>query len=128
MRIDDHNGKRIFNTPEGYFEQLEKEIAKATVGNTGHIPAKRGRTITANWRNWAGYAAMIAAIVTIALATTGKGDGERRLNAQTAQETQQANAATFADSYDIDSEYIDMMLTSYPIDEYTFYTYLTETE
>ena len=34
-----HNTKKeVFTVPEGYFEQLNKDILKATIGNNAAIP------------------------------------------------------------------------------------------
>ena len=106
--------KNIFTTPDGYFEQLQRDIALATVesSNTGNAAPKQSkrRTLYVTWGRIAGYAAAVAMVAIVAL-TTG------RLTGNTIQDIQ-ANEDS--------NDFIEELLDSYPIDDYTFYCYLTE--
>lgn len=115
MKIEDFKDRQMFTTPEGYFGQLNNKILSAT-SNTGSTTAKR-RPISI-WARVSGYAAAIAILLVIAVKTT-TGD--------TITEATAANQERY-DEEILDNEFIDNMLSSYPIDDYTFYCYLTEEE
>ena len=98
-----------FSVPEGYFEHLNREILDATVkSRTGAVHRKR-HTIGI-FSRIAGYAAAVAILFAIAgnFLTTDSKDNANTENAE--------------------NEYIDNILNSYPIDEYTFYCYLTDSD
>ena len=105
--------KNIFTTPDGYFEQLQRDIALATVesSNTGNAAPKQSkrRTLYLTWGRIAGYAAAVAMVAIVALNTGRFGN---------TIESIQAN--------EDGNELIEELFDNYPIDDYTFYCYLTE--
>ncbi len=104
--------KTGFSVPEGYFEHLNREILDATVKScTGAVHRKR-HTI-GRFSRIAGYAAAIAILFVIAGNILKIGSKDNINSAYT------ENA---------ENEYIDNILNSYPIDEYTFYCYLTDSD
>jgi hypothetical protein len=122
MEFEDYRKKEPFATPEGYFTKLNSNILKATCGSTPHHSRSIViRTVTS--MRWIGYAAMIAIIYAIAAGVTSIPGVDKRTT--TSLGLQLANTNEYEDG--IDSEYFDKMLESYPIDEYTFYSYLTDT-
>ena len=71
---------------------------------------------------WVGYAATIAIVFAIAVGV---------ISAPYRNDDRQAEIiAAESTGYDtgVDSEFIDNVLANYPIDEYTFYCYLTDTD
>ena len=110
MNIEDYKKKSCFITPEGYFEELNRGIKEATCKSA--TPPSRKRSLTQRVASIMGYAAMIAIVATVAIGITRNRNSNMQI--------------TF-NGLD-DSEYIDNMLTDYPIDEYTFYCYLTGNE
>ena len=122
MEFEDYRKKEPFATPEGYFTKLNSNILKATCGSTPHHSRSIViRTVTS--MRWTGYAAMIAIIFAIAAGVMSIPGIDKR--ATTPRDLQATNTNEYEDG--IDSEYFDNMLESYPIDEYTFYSYLTDT-
>lgn len=114
MKITDNRKKEPFTVPDGYFEQLNSKILDATAKS--RTAAQRRKSIAiGKLSRIAGYAAAIAIIAGI---TTN----------HFAQQHQAAGNTASAESIYADSEYIDNILNSYPIDEYTFYCYLTDTD
>lgn len=112
MNINDLKNKKCFTTPEGYFEQLNLGIKEATCKNSAPSPKKR--SLTRRVTRIMGYAAMIAIIATVATNVIFKN-------------TQSNNIENNFVNIE-ESEFIDNMLASYPIDDYTFYCYLTGCE
>ncbi len=110
-----HNRKKeVFTVPEGYFEQLNKDILKATAGNNVATPRQK-RHVISWFSRIIGYAAAVAIILGITanlIAPWNRAGGD---------------TAT-SDNFYADNEYIDNILNSYTIDEYTFYCYLTESD
>lgn len=104
--------KDVFTVPDGYFEQLNRSILDATVNSRTAIAHSRTRTIGRFTRIF-GYAAAIAVLFVIVgnLIVPFSKNAEER---------------TFAEA--IENEYIDNILNSYTIDDYTFYCYLTESD
>lgn len=104
--------KKLFTVPEGYFEQLNKEILSATVesktnSHKSYIIGKISRVM--------GYAAVIALLFVVAK--------------NILIPVNEANSNTaLAESNNAQSEYIDNILNSYTIDDYTFYCYLTNSD
>ena len=102
-----HTKKEVFTVPEGYFEQLNRNIIDATVNSNVAVPHRKsifGRV--------AGYAAAVAVLFVLAiniLVPDNKANSEKI--AMSAEE-----------------EYIDNILNSYTIDDYTFYCYLTNSD
>lgn len=109
-----HNTKKeVFTVPEGYFEQLNNDILKATVGNSTATPHHKRRLIGRFYRLTA-----CAAAVAMLLVFAG--------NLLTPRNTTGSNTAE-TESTLAENEYIDNIYDSYSIDEYTFYCYLTDT-
>ena len=109
-----------FTTPEGYFEQLNRNIIEATCNNA---PApKRATILNVAWRKYVSYVASAAIILFIAGGMLFNGTLSETAKKPAPHQMTEA----FMQDNEIDSEFIDNMLTSYPIDEYTFYCYLTE--
>ena len=109
MKITDNRKKEPFTVPDGYFEQLNSKILDATAKS--RTAAQRRKSIAmGKLSRIAGYAAAIAILFVIAgnFLTTDSKDNANTENAE--------------------NEYIDNILNSYPIDEYTFYCYLTDTD
>lgn len=103
-------GKQIFTVPEGYFEQLNREILSATVDRSATAPRRKNH-ILGKLSRVAGYAAAIALLFAVAsnfFAPENWGDDSIASTAE--------------------SEYIDNILNSYTIDDYTFYCYLTNSD
>lgn len=115
MEENNHNIRNSFTTPEGYFERLNREIKASTCNK----PDKKGSRflVLPKAAGIIGYAAMFA-VASFIIAHMLIGD--------IANGTDDLYGAATA-TYDFnDSDFIDNMLASYPIDEYTFYSYLTE--
>ena len=111
MNINNYKNRSCFTTPDDYFEKLNIGIKEATCKKEA-VPSKK-RSLTKRVANIMGYAAMIAIVITIAtsiILNNHKSDGALSINGID------------------DSEFIDNMLTNYPIDEYTFYCYFTGSE
>lgn len=124
MRLEDYKKKDPFATPEGYFAKLNSNILKATCGNS--LPQEKRKKVSLVSRmRWVGYAAMIAIIATVAAGIISV-PGTDRKKGISPNEFTVGNTSEYDNS--IDGEYIDNMLESYPIDEYTFYCYLTDTD
>ena len=110
-----HNTKKdVFTVPEGYFEQLNNDILKATVGNNVATPRHQRHVIGRFYRLTA-----CAAAVAILLVFAG--------NLLAPRDTADSNTAE-TESALAENEYIDNIYDSYSIDEYTFYCYLTDTD
>lgn len=110
MEKQNNINKKTFSVPEGYFEQLNKNILSSTVESSStfqrqrtHILGKFGRAV--------GYAAAIAIIFIMAIEI---------LMPENNNYTNIANIETN------EIEFIDNILNSYTIDDYTFYCYLTD--
>jgi hypothetical protein len=116
MRLENNRNKNPFITPEGYFANLNKKITEATCGNET-LPKKKGTSIVFRMR-WISYAAAIVIIFSI---ITGV------IHTQPINKNATAANSTVSDEI-LDSEFIDNMLDSYPIDDYTFYCYLTNSD
>lgn len=104
-----YSNREIFTVPEGYFEQLNKEILNATVKSRTNAPRRKNVIIGAFGR-FMGYAAAVAILFVLATNII---------------------APSGIDSYIAETdenEYIDNILNSYAIDDYTFYCYLTNTD
>ena len=110
-----HNTKKdVFTVPEGYFEQLNNDILKATVGNNVATPRHKRHVIGRFYRLTA-----CAAAVAILLVFAGNLLAPRNNTGSNTAETENIYA---------ENEYIDNIYDSYSIDEYTFYCYLTDTD
>ncbi len=113
--MSEHNIKKkeIFAVPDGYFEQLNKDILDATAKSHTTAPHRKKHLLGGFGRVF-GYAAAIAALLIVAgnLLFTGNEPKNKAI----------------ADNINAESEYIDNIFNSYTIDDYTFYCYLTESE
>ena len=118
MKLEEHKKRNPFSTPDGYFEELNRNIIETTCKAPAK-PAQKKSFVFGNWTRVAGYAAAIAivALVTVRALITNAPDVIDGLNSNLAQEEQ---------SYD--SDFYDSLLENYTIDDYTFYCYLTEYE
>ena len=123
--MEDYKNRQPFSTPDGYFEELNRKIIGATskAPATSDTPAKKSIRL-GMYAKWLSVAAMLAFVCLIALNGTD--------NNQTAESTILAAGTeqTSADGTEsiTDEEFMDNLLDNYPIDDYTFYCYLTEYE
>ena len=114
MDINDYKKKSCFTTPEGYFEKLDLRIKDVTCKSIATISKKK--SITHRFASIMSYAAMIAITAVIAAGLISKPNNSYNDIPATNIEKSEKD------------EFIDKMLTNYPIDEYTFYCYLTGCE
>ena len=103
--------KEIFAVPDGYFEQLNKDILNATIKRDTNTP-RRKHYILGKFSRMVGYAAAVAILF---VATSNFF-------------TQSNNSKNITGTDTTESEYIDNILNSYSIDDYTFYCYLTDSD
>ncbi len=132
MKIEDYNKHNCFSTPENYFDRLNKEIVEKSCGK--QVPAINRKTIRLVWFKRVSYAAILAIIAFTAIAVIKDKDNSRPTPNVETNKAPQVKQEIIASSYEtidstivIDEEFIDNMLTSYPIDDYTFYSFLTDT-
>lgn len=116
MKLEDYKKSSCFTTPDGYFEELNEKIKRATCGKERH------KTKSMFYTRIIGYAAMVAVVFFIAANLIF----DRAGNTAETMAGQVSMPGT-AEAFD-DSEFIEKMLTEYPIDEYTFYCYMTDTD
>ena len=123
--MEDYKNRQPFSTPDGYFEELNRKI----IGATSKAPATAATPVKKSIRlgmyaKWLSVAAMLVFVCLIAFNGTG--------NKQTAGSTILAAGTeqTPADGTEniAEEEFMDNLLDNYPIDDYTFYCYLTEYE
>ena len=114
MEKPENRKKELFTVPDGYFEQLNSKILDATANRHKATPRRKSIAI-GKLSRITGYAAAIAILIGV---TTS----------YLAQHHKTAGDIASGESVYADSEYIDNILNSYPIDEYTFYCYLTDTD
>lgn len=117
MEQRDYKETNSFTTPAGYFDRLNESIIKATCKKPGNSNKSIVQHVA--WRKFVGYAATVAVIATF-IGSVLFNDGVLGTEKGTTV------AETTVSNGEIDNEFIDNMLTNYPIDEYTFYCYLTE--
>lgn len=129
MKLDDYKKKRSqFGIPEGYFDELESSILRKTCESNQPIGSTRKPTRTIAWGKWVSYAAMIAIISVVGISITKKNvNGEREIQSDIRASLQEGTIDIY-EANEFDDEYIDNMFSNFPIDEYTFYSYLTENE
>lgn len=113
MELEDYNKKDSFTTPDGYFEELNNRIMSATCHKSKPKTEKRMFTRIMS------YAAMVAVAFMVATGYIYNRAGNN--------ETATANVAEPNEAL-YDTEFIESMLEEYPIDEYTFYCYMTNTD
>ncbi len=112
-----YNRHSNFTTPDDYFEKLTRKIKECTCDKA---ESKKKKDIALPRFAWIiNYAAMIA--ITAVVAT--------HIITGNANNTGTGNTAetVMIDGLD-DYNFVENMLASYPIDEYTFYCCLTEEE
>lgn len=107
MKIEDFKTRQPFETPKGYFDEVESNIIKMLP--TSPVQSPKVRTVRFNATSrFIAYAASL--VIMFAIGTTLLNNAD--------------NATAIAnDAYA--SEYIDEILSNYPIDDYTFYCCLT---
>lgn len=114
MNIEDRKtGKKTFSVPENYFEDFHRNIM-LHVQKTQLLPYCKKSNVKAmatSFTKWQ-YAAAVVLMFIIG--------GTAYLS------TISQNSDIAANEYS--NEYIDDMLESYPIDDYTFYCYLTNND
>ena len=107
MKLEDINNKKPFTVPDGYFENLDSNIMNM-LPKKPVAQKRRTMTLTSALR-YTSYAA--AVVVIFFLGTT----------LLTSNSTATANNEDY-----YNNEYIDEVLSNYPIDDYTFYCYITD--
>lgn len=115
MNFEDYKKSDSFTTPEGYFEKLDRDILEATCRKSNQKTKKRLLP------NIMSYAAMVA--LTFLVAAGVMHDRKGRTATIVADAT---SVASLSEALE-DNEFVESMLTEYPIDEYTFYCYMTNT-
>lgn len=111
MKLEDFKERRPFGTPEGYFARLNREIIASTSKAPAAVPVQK-RAPIALWAKVLGNAAMLALVALVAY-----------------HALEETGSMPVAENYEqeIDNEMIDNILNSCRIDDYTFYSYLTDT-
>lgn len=122
MNIESSDNRDKFTVPAGYFEEFEKKILLSTCDKKQHITTG---TRKINWFKWTSYAATVAIVATITAVAMNYSIKEQKAEeiAENALPAKTNNAVESAG----DEEYIDNMLQSYPIDDYEFYCFVTNT-
>lgn len=117
MNIEDRKTKKEpFGIPDNYFEDFHRDIMLHIQKNAAGMVLRRKskiKTLTMSLTKWKYAAAVILLFVTggsLFLSSISK------------------NVETNIVSNEYSNEYIDELLDSYPIDDYTFYCYLTNNE
>ena len=110
MRIEDFKKRQPFETPQGYFDEVESNIMKMLP--TQPVQSTKARTVRLNATSrFIAYAASLVIMFAIGATLLNSTDN---------------STAIADDAYA--SEYIDEILNSYPIDDYTFNCCLTGDE
>ena len=118
MKLQDCKNKQPFSVSEGYFQELSRKIVESTSKTPVANSAKK-RIAIGLWARVLGNVAMLAIVVLIAIqAIMWNTPGTHPQTASTQQEEEPI----------LDNEMIDNILSSYPIDDYTFYCCLTGNE
>lgn len=122
MNIESSDNRDKFTVPAGYFEEFEKKILLSTCDKKQHITTV---TRKINWFKWTSYAATVAIVATITAVAMNYSIKKQKAEeiAGNALPAKTNNAVESAG----DEEYIDNMLQSYPIDDYEFYCFATNT-
>lgn len=110
MRLEDYKKRNPFNTPDRYFEKLNREI----IANTSNTSLVKKRISIGLWAKALGNVAMLAFVVLIAFQALDRESN----NMPIAEHNEEG----------LNNEMIDNILSTYPIDDYMFYTYLTDTD
>ncbi len=109
MKLEDIKNKKPLTVPDGYFENLDSNIMRMLPQKPVATPQKRRTVNLTGYLRYTSYAAATLLIFFIG---------------STLFKSHNSNIANNEEYYT--GEYIDEMLTSYPIDDYTFYCYVTE--
>lgn len=125
MRLEDYKNRQPFSTPDGYFEELNRKIIGATSKAQAEPTTTAKKSIRLGmYSYWLSVAAMLAFVCLIALNGTD--------DYQTAESTILAADTEYIPDDGTENiaeeEFMDNLLDNYPIDDYTFYCYLTEYE
>lgn len=125
MRLEDYKNKQPFSTPDGYFEELNRKIIEVTSNapTASATPEKKSIRLGV-FAKWLSIAAMLALVCLIAF------NGIYRERDGGITTPAGGIESTLADGTGLitDDEFIESLLDNYPIDDYTFYCYLTEYE
>lgn len=125
MRLEDYKNRQPFSTPDSYFEELDKKIIEATSKTPAAplTPVKKSIRL-GMYAKWMSVAAMLVFVCLIAF--NGISDKQAAENAIIVAGME--NTASDGTESITDEEFMDNLLDNYPIDDYTFYCYLTEYE
>lgn len=115
MRLEDHKNMRPFSTPDGYFEELNRNIIEAT-SKAPSAPVAKKSIALGRWAKALSYAAMLAIVALVA---------NKVIFDKVDKST---DMAVMSEETALDNEFYDSLLENYPIDNYTFYCCLTEYE
>ena len=123
--MEDYKNRQPFSTPDGYFEELNRKI----IGATSKAQAEPNTTAKKSIRlgmysKWLSVAAMLAFVCLIAL--NGTDDNQTTESTILAADTEYIPDDGTENI--TEEEFMDNLLDNYPIDDYTFYCYLTEYE
>lgn len=125
MNINSSDNKDKFTVPAGYFEELEKKILLSTCNRKQQAIATVPGARRINWLKWTSYAAAVAIVATIAVTAMNQSIKDRK--AEEIAATTLPTGTINGNEGNGDEEYIDNMLQSYPIDDYEFYCFATNT-
>ena len=125
MRLEDYKNRQPFSTPDGYFEELDKKIIEATSKAPAAplTPAKKSIRL-GMYAKWMSVAAMLVFVCLIAF----NGISDKQAAENTIIVAGMEYTASDGTESITDKEFMDNLLDNYPIDDYTFYCYLTEYE
>ena len=129
MRLEDCKSKKPFTVPNGYFNELNRNIIEVTAKTSKETVAPKSKLKIGNILLRMSIAAMIVVIFAITLQGTYITSNNQRpgnIIAQSHYNTE--DTEILIDGTTLDSDFIDKLFESYPIDDYTFYSYLTEYE
>lgn len=113
MKLEDYKGRQPFTVPDNYFEQFNSNMINMLHNEPAKKENKKRIIALPTVARYIGYAA--AVVITLAIGTT------------LLTKNEQNNEYISSEEY-IEGEYIDEILNNYPIDDYTFYCYLTGSE
>lgn len=117
MNLEDYKREGGFIVPEGYFDKLDSDIKRATCHKS--VEPEKNKTV---FKGFMRYAAMIAIVFAAAAGIIyNYADNPAALLTNGSSVAEMNNALE-------DNEYIENMLAEYPIDEYTFYCYMTDSD
>lgn len=109
--IDKKAGHYPFTVPDGYFDRFHDRLMASLPESPLQKKEKRRLRLLGNLRRWSYAAAVIGAFL---------------IGGTVFHESNTVASDVLAEEYD--SEYIEELLDNYPIDDYTFYSYLTSAD